>query len=150
MTTGDGRFLLETPASNTGDGLVKMSSTIDAISDNYTITFIQANPGDPLLYSCSGDVRRGCNRALLQPEKPLILMAFQLRSRARLKMAIAMQINRSVRQDVFQSVQAIANALLAGTETGAKSSKLANDLGQSISTMDQALGASPVQAHHRG
>ena len=55
MMTGDGRFLLETPASNTGDGLVKMSSTIDAISDNYSITFIQANPGDPLLYSVSGE-----------------------------------------------------------------------------------------------
>ena len=139
MTTGDGRFLLETPASNTGDGLVKMSSTIDAISDNYTITFIQANPGDPLLYSVPARMSARLQPGRLQPEKPLILMVFQLRSKARLKMGTAMQINRSVRQDVFQSVQAIANALLAGTETGAKSSKLANDLGQSISTMDQAL-----------
>ena len=40
MTTGDGRFLLETPASNTGDGLVKMSSTIDPISDDYTMVFV--------------------------------------------------------------------------------------------------------------
>ena len=54
-------------------------------------------------------------------------------------MAIAMQINRSVRQDVFQSVQSIADALLAGGGTAAQSSKLVNDLGQSISTMDQAL-----------
>ena len=51
------------------------------------------------------------------------------------------QINRSVRQDVFQSVQSIADALLAGGDTAAQSSKLVNDLGQSISTMDQALGA---------
>jgi len=49
------------------------------------------------------------------------------------------QVNRSVRQDVFQSVQSIADALLAGGDTVAQSSKRVNDLGQSISTMDQAL-----------
>ena len=49
------------------------------------------------------------------------------------------QVNRSVRQDVFQSVQSIADALLAGGDTAAQSSKRVNDLGQSISTMDQAL-----------
>ena len=54
MSTGDGRFLLETPASNTGDGLVKMSSTIDAISDNYTMVFVQANADDPITYSVTG------------------------------------------------------------------------------------------------
>ena len=47
MTNGDGRFLLEPQLSNTGDGLVKMSSTIDAISDDYTIVF-SGQPGDPI------------------------------------------------------------------------------------------------------
>ena len=54
MMTGDGRFLLETPASNTGDGIVKMSSTIDSIGDDYTMVFTQANAGDPITYSVSG------------------------------------------------------------------------------------------------
>ena len=91
MTTGDGRFLLETPASNTGDGLVKMSSTIDAISDNYTITFIQANPGEICCILLPARTPAQLKRALLQPEKPLILMAFQLRSKARLKMGTVMR-----------------------------------------------------------
>jgi len=139
MSTGDGRFLLETPASNTGDGLVKMSSTIDAISDNYTITFIQANPGDPLLYSVSGEDVGAVATGTFAAGETINFNGISIEIDGTLENGDSYQINRSVRQDVFQSVQAIANALLAGTETGAKSSKLANDLGQSISTMDQAL-----------
>ena len=139
MSTGDGRFLLETPASNTGDGLVKMSSTIDAISDNYTITFIQANPGDPLLYSVSGEDVGAVATGTFAAGETINFNGISIEIDGTLENGDSYQINRSVRQDVFQSVQSIANALLAGTETGAKSSKLANDLGQSISTMDQAL-----------
>ena len=139
MTTGDGRFLLETPVSNTGDGLVKMSTTIDAISDNYTITFIQTNPGDPLLYSVSGEDVGAVATGTFAPGEAINFNGISIEIEGAPINGDSYQINRSVRQDVFQSVQAIANALLAGTETGAKSSKLANDLGQSISTMDQAL-----------
>ena len=77
----------------------------------------------------------------LQPGEAINFNGISIEIEGTLENGDSYQINRSVRQDVFQSVQAIANALLAGTETGAKSSKLANDLGQSISTMDQALGA---------
>ena len=139
MMTGDGRFLLETPASNTGDGLVKMSSTIDAISDNYTITFIQANPGDPLLYSVSGEDVGAVATGTFAAGEAINFNGISIEIEGTPINGDSYQINRSVRQDVFQSVQAIASALLAGTETDAKSSKLANDLGQSISTMDQAL-----------
>ncbi|MDA8535405.1 flagellar hook-associated protein FlgL [Pseudomonadales bacterium] len=139
MTTGDGRFLLETPASNTGNGLVKMSSTIDAISDNYTITFIQANPGDDLSYSVAGEDTGAVATGTFAAGEAINFNGISIEIEGTLENGDSYAINHSVRQDVFQSVQAIANALLAGAETGAKSSKLANDLGQSISTMDQAL-----------
>jgi flagellar hook-associated protein 3 FlgL len=139
MMTGDGRFLLETPASNAGNGLVKMSSAIDAISDNYSITFIQTNPGDPLLYSVSGEDTGAVATGTFAPGEAINFNGISIEIVGAPVNGDSYQINRSVRQDVFQSVQAIASALLAGTETGAKSSKLVNDLGQSISTMDQAL-----------
>jgi len=139
MTTGDGRFLLETPVSNTGDGLVKMSSTIDAISDNYTITFIQTNPGDPLLYSVSGEDVGAVATGTFAPGEAINFNGISIEIEGAPINGDSYQINRSVRQDVFQSVQAIADALLVGGGTAAQSSKLVNDLGQSISTMDQAL-----------
>jgi flagellar hook-associated protein 3 FlgL len=139
MSTGDGRFLLETPVSNTGDGLVKMSSTIDAISDNYTMVFVQANADDPITYSVTGAASGVVATGTYQSGEAIAFNGISIEIEGSLENGDSYAINRSVRQDVFQSVQAIANALLAGTETGAKSSKLANDLGQSISTMDQAL-----------
>jgi flagellar hook-associated protein 3 FlgL len=139
MMTGDGRFLLETPASNTGDGIVKMSSTIDSIGDDYTMVFTQANAGDPITYSVSGAASGVVATGTYQSGEAIAFNGISIEIEGSLENGDSYAINRSVRQDVFQSVQAIANALLAGTETGAKSSKLANDLGQSISTMDQAL-----------
>jgi len=139
MMTGDGRFLLETPASNTGDGLVKMSSTIDAISDNYSITFIQANPGDPLLYSVSGEDVGAVATGTFAAGEAINFNGISIEIAGSPVNGDSYAINRSVRQDVFQSVQSIADALLAGGGTAAQSSKLVNDLGQSISTMDQAL-----------
>ena len=139
MTTGDGRFLLETPVSNTGDGLVKMSSTIDAISDNYTITFIQTNPGDPLLYSVSGEDVGAVATGTFAPGEAINFNGISIEIEGMPENGDSYAINRSVRQDVFQSVQSIADALLAGGGTAAQSSKRVNDLGQSISTMDQAL-----------
>ena len=139
MSTGDGRFLLETPASNTGDGIVKMSSTIDAISDDYTLVFTQANAGDPITYSVSGAASGVVATGTYQSGEAIAFNGISIEIEGAPTNGDSYQINRSVRQDVFQSVQSIADALSAGTETAAKSSKLVNDLGQSISTMDQAL-----------
>jgi flagellar hook-associated protein 3 FlgL len=139
MSTGDGRFLLETPASNTGDGIVKMSSTIDAISDDYTMVFTQANADDPITYSIAGAVSGVVATGTYQSGEAIAFNGVSIEIEGALTNGDIYKVNRSVRQNVFQSVQSIADTLLAGTETAAKSSKLVNDLGQSISTMDQAL-----------
>ena len=139
MSTGDGRFLLKTPASNVGDGLVKMSSAIDAISDDYTMVFIQANAGDPVTYSVSGVASGVVATGTYQSGEAINFNGISIEIEGAPTNGDSYQVNRSVRQDVFQSVQSIADALLAGGDAVAQSSKRVNDLGQSISTMDQAL-----------
>jgi len=139
MMTGDGRFLLETPASNTGDGIVKMSSTIDAISDDYTVVFVQANADDPITFSVAGAVSGIVATGTYQSGEAFSFNGISIEIEGAPTNGDSYQIKRSVRQDVFQSVQSIADALLAGGDTAAQSSKRVNDLGQSISTMDQAL-----------
>ena len=139
MSTGDGRFLLETPASNTGDGIVKMSSTIDAISDDYTVVFVQANADDPITFSVAGAVSGIVATGTYQSGEAFSFNGISIEIEGAPTNGDSYQIKRSVRQDVFQSVQSIADALLAGGDTAAQSSKRVNDLGQSISTMDQAL-----------
>ena len=139
MMTGDGRFLLETPASNTGDGIVKMSSAIDSISDDYNIVFIQATVADPMTYSVSGAALGVVATGTYQSGEAISFNGVSIEIEGAPTNGDSYQVNRSVRQDVFQSVQSIADALIAGGDTAAQSSKRVNDLGQSISTMDQAL-----------
>jgi flagellar hook-associated protein 3 FlgL len=135
MMTGDGRFLLETPATNTGDGFVKMSSTIDAISDDYTMVFVQANAGDPITYSVTGAASGVVATGTYQSGEAINFNGISIEIEGAPKNGDSYAINRSVRQ----AVQSIADALLAGGDTAAQSSKRVNDLGQSISTIDQAL-----------
>ena len=139
MMTGDGRFLLETPASNMGNGLVKMSSAIDAISDDYTLVFTQANADDPIIYSVTGAASGVVATGTYQAGEAINFNGVSVEIEGTPKNGDSFQVSRSVRQNVFQSVQSIADALLAGTETVAKSSKLVNDLSQSIGTVDEAL-----------
>ena len=139
MSTGDGRFLLETPASNTGNGMVKMSSTIDAISDDYTLVFTQANANDPITYSVAGAASGVVAAGTYRSGEAFSFNGISIEIEGAPTNGDSYQINRSVRQDVFQSVQSVADALLAGGDTAAQSSKRVNDLGQLISTMDQAL-----------
>ena len=139
MMTGDGRFLLETPASNTGNGLVKMSSAIDAISDDYTLVFTQANADDPIIYSVTGAASGVVATGTYQAGEAINFNGVSVEIEGTPTNGDSYQVSRSVRQNVFQSVQSIADALLAGTETVAKSSKLVNDLSQSIGTVDEAL-----------
>ena len=62
MKNGDGRFDLVTPGTNTGSGLVLMTTKSDATVDDYSITFTQASDTDPIIYSVTGTQSGGrCN-----------------------------------------------------------------------------------------
>ena len=113
MSTGDGRFLLETPASNTGDALVKMSSAIDAIRDDYTMVFVQANADDPITYSVTGAASGVVATGTYQSGEAITFNGISIEIEGAPTNGDSYQVNRSVRQDVFQSVQAIANALVS-------------------------------------
>ena len=140
MNTGDGRFILESPATNTGNGLAKMTSASDSELDNYTVTFVQQpNPDDPLLYSVVGDNSGAVSTGTFESGKAIIFQGITFEVEGTVKSGDSYQINRSRRQNVFQSVQAIADELISPKGSGAASSKLVNDLGQAIGTIDQAL-----------
>ena len=54
MKLGDGRFVLQSPTTNTGNAIVTLESASDATLDTYTLTFAQATADDPVTYSVTG------------------------------------------------------------------------------------------------
>ena len=139
MRTGDGRFTLISPATNAGGGLITMSSTSDAVQENYTITFTQANPGDDVTYSAVGDQSGVVATGIYEPGSAIGFNGITLEVEGAPSNGDSYQVNRSERQGIFQTVRTISDSLIDDVNTLAQSAKLANDLGQSLSTLDQAL-----------
>ena len=139
MVTGDGRFLLQSPDTNTGSALVKMSSTTDATLDDYTVTFSQAAAEDPVLYSVVGAQTGAIATGTYESGTAITFNGITLEVDGAVKNGDSYGIARSARQNIFQSVQAIADALLSPTSSIRAGSKLTNDLGQAIGTLDQGL-----------
>jgi flagellar hook-associated protein 3 FlgL len=139
MVVGDGRFLLQSPATNTGSALVKMSSTTDATLDDYTVTFSQAAADDPVLYSVVGAQTGAIVTGTYESGAAITFNGITLEVEGDVKNGDSYGIAESARQNIFQSVQAIADALLSPTNSTSAGSKLTNDLGQAIGTLDQGL-----------
>ncbi|MFL2535907.1 MAG: flagellar hook-associated protein FlgL [Candidatus Azotimanducaceae bacterium] len=139
MQQGDGRFLLVSPTTNTGDSLIKMSTTTDAPADNYSMTFSQDTPDDPMIYSVVGAESGNVATGAYSTGDAITFNGITLVVEGSPKNGDSYQVNRSVKQDVFQSVQDIARELSQGSGSSSQASKLTNDLGQALSTIDQAL-----------
>ena len=139
MVTGDGRFLLQTPDTNVGSALVKMNSTTDAVADSYSLIFSQETPEDPILYSVVGAAAGAVATGTYQPGAAIRFNGITLEVEGSIESGDSYQIARSEKQNIFQSIQALADALRSPTVTSAGSSKLTNDLGQALGTIDQAM-----------
>ena len=139
MVVGDGRFLLQSPITNIGSALVKMSSTTDAIPDDYTVTLSQAAQGDPVLYSVVGAQGGAIATGTYESGAAITFNGITLVVEGTVENGDSYSVVQSARQNIFQSVQAIADALLSQTNSSSAVSKLTNDLGQAIGTLDQGL-----------
>ena len=139
MRTGDGRFTLVSPATNTGGSLVTMTSTSDAEQEDYVITFSQPDPDDDVIYSIIGSESGAVKTGIYEPGAAFNFQGITLEVEGAPANGDSYQVNRSERQSVFQTVRTISDSLINDINTPQQAAKLANDLGQSLSTLDQAL-----------
>ena len=139
MRTGDGRFTLVSPATNTGGSLVTMTSTSDAEQEDYVITFSQPDPDDDVIYSIIGSESGAVKTGIYEPGAAFNFQGITLEVEGAPANGDSYQVNRSERQGVFQTVRTISDSLINDINTPQQAAKLANDLGQSLSTLDQAL-----------
>jgi flagellar hook-associated protein 3 FlgL len=139
MGVGDGRFLLQSPATNAGSALVKLSSTSDATLDTYTVTFSQALPGDPVIYSVVGAEAGAIATGTYESGSAISFNGVTLEVEGIVENGDSYQIERSARQNILQSVQALADSLSSSVSSSSALSKLANDLGQALGTIDQGM-----------
>ena len=139
MKNGDGRFDLVTPATNTGSGLVLMTTKSDAVVDDYSITFSQASELDPIIYSVTGVESGAVATGAYSSGSTIDFNGISLSVKGTPANGDSFQVNRSERQSVFKTVQDIANSLNVELNNISKRVKLSNDLSHALYSMDQAL-----------
>ena len=139
MTLGDGRFLLQTPGTNSGEALVKLTSATDAVSDDYAITFTQGTADGAVTYSIVGAETGVIATGAYRSSEAISFNGITIEIEGKVSDGDSYQIQKSARQNIFQSVQAIADALQASLNTSSELSKLSNDLSQAIGSLDRGL-----------
>jgi flagellar hook-associated protein 3 FlgL len=137
---GDGRFILETPATNQGNALVKMSSTSSAVSDSYQVTFSNpVVPGDPLTYEVKDSANAVVASGNYQAGSAFTFKGITLEISGTPEAGDAHTVSPSQKQNIFTSIRQIADWLAAPNDSGADYAKETNDLSQSIATVDEAV-----------
>jgi flagellar hook-associated protein 3 FlgL len=137
---GDGRFILETPATNQGNALVKMSSTSSAVSDDYTLRFINpAMAGDPLTYETRDSAGALISSGNYVSGGAVSFRGITLEVTGTPVSGDTYSINRAQKQDMFATVRAIADALASPNDSAADFSKETNDLSQAIASVDETV-----------
>ena len=137
---GDGRFILETAATNQGNALVKMSSTSSSVSDDYTLTFANpVVPGDPLAYEV-----RDSGGALVQSGNYTEGGAITFRGITLEISGVPVsgdryEVDQAQKQDIFATIKAIADSLSSSNDSISAYAKETNDLSHAIGSIDQAV-----------
>ncbi|MBT3427534.1 MAG: flagellar hook-associated protein FlgL [Gammaproteobacteria bacterium] len=138
---GDGRFVLTSPASNSGNLLVQTNTSSESVVDTYTLVFSQASATDPVSYQISGASSGIVASGTYQDGESVSFNGISLILQGRPEDSDNYTIVPAGKQDVFQALSDLAQQLKAPKTGGADLAKLGNDLGQSLNGLDQILGS---------
>jgi len=137
---GDGRFILETSATNQGNALVEMSSNSGAVSDSYQVTFSNPLvPGDPLTYEVRDSANAVVASGNYQAGSAFTFKRITLEISGTPEAGDSYTVSPSQKQDLFASIKSIADALASPNSQPAQYAKETNDLSQALGTIDQAI-----------
>jgi flagellar hook-associated protein 3 FlgL len=138
--SGNGTFDVKPDVANSGTA-VAGASTVDGsfLRDDYTITFNQATPGDPVTYQ----VLDGA--AVVVGGGPYVAGEAISFAGARVEFdgvpadGDAFSVTPSVKQDVFSTLQTIADQLNGAGGSAADVAAVNNGMGRALNNLDQAM-----------
>jgi flagellar hook-associated protein 3 FlgL len=137
IAEGNGTFVLETGAANTGTGTLASSSVVDAASwdpDTYTVTFLS-----PTSY----EVRDGANALLatgaFTPSHTLAFAGIEFRLDGQPAAGDTFTVAPSGQRDMFSTLDRLVAAIEAPGGNPADRARLNGNIGQRLADLDNAL-----------
>ena len=140
VASGNGTYSIAANAGNSGTA-VAGEGTVDGafIRDNYTVNFIQATPTDPVTYevldSGAGVVATGN----YDSGEVITFAGASIRFDGEPANGDSFDITPSVNQDIFTTLQTIADDLKTATGSPADVAQLNTALGQALENLDRGL-----------
>jgi len=141
IPSGNGTFDVEPNAANTGNSVVGTTSVNGTfIPDDYTLSFSQATPTDPITYQVMDSTPAVIATGTYTEGDTITFAGASLQFSGTPADGDSFDVTPSVKQDIFSSVQMIVDDLKNSGATPAETAVVHNGMGQALNNLDQALG----------
>lgn len=141
IPSGNGTFDVEPNAANAGTA-VAGATAVDGnfIIDDYTLSFSQATSSDPITYQVMDSTPAVIAGGTYESGDTLSFAGASLKFDGLPADGDSFDVTPSVKQDMFTSIQMIANDLKNSGALPAETAAVNNGMAQALNNLDQALG----------
>ena len=141
IPSGNGTFDVEPDASNAGTAVVGATAVDGSfITDDYTLSFSQATPSDPITYQVMDSTPAAIAGGTYESGDTISFAGSSLKFDGFPANGDSFDVTPSVKQDMFSSIQMIANDLKNSGALPAETAAVNNGMAQALNNLDQALG----------
>jgi flagellar hook-associated protein 3 FlgL len=141
VPAGNGRFDFAPGAGNTGTAVVRDSSADSSfVRDNYTVTFSQATPADPITYSVTDSSAAVVATGTYNSGDAISFNGARLVIEGTPADGDSIAVDSTPRQSIFDTVSAIAAALSGADGSPASDAAVNNAIASGLNNLDQAIG----------
>lgn len=141
IPSGNGTFDVEPGAANTGTAVVGATAVDGSfITDDYTLSFSQATPSDPITYQVMDSTPAVIAGGTYESGDTLSFAGASLKFDGLPADGDSFDVTPSAKQDMFTSIQMIANDLKNSGALPAETAAVNNGMAQALNNLDQALG----------
>ncbi|MFK8047110.1 MAG: flagellar hook-associated protein FlgL [Halioglobus sp.] len=141
IPAGNGTFSTTPNAGNTGTAVLGSSSATGAfVLDSYSIDFIQATPTSPVTYQVSDSAPAVVSSGTYTPGATIDFAGASVRIDGTPQNGDSFQVTPSVKQDMFSTLQNLADDLKGAGTAPADLAAFNNAMGRALDNIDQALG----------
>ncbi|WOJ93292.1 flagellar hook-associated protein FlgL [Congregibacter variabilis] len=141
VDAGNGSFDFAADPANGGTAVVSSSSADNSfVRDNYSITFSQVTPTDPITYSVTDSSAGVVATGNYTPGEAISFNGARLVIEGTPEDGDSIKVDSAPKQSIFATLQGIADALENSAGTPSGGAAVNNALASGLNNLDQAIG----------
>ncbi len=141
IRNGNGVFTTQENLLNTGSGVIDPgTATSGFVPDTYTLAFTQALPTAPITYTVTGAVSGVVTSGTYTSDSTIAFNGVQTNVTGTPANGDSFTVTPSANQDIFTTLQSLANALETPVSGAASRAHLNNAINRTLVDLDQGLG----------